>query len=206
MVAYVSSYPTSIDTSTELPICHDKSTPVDANSVNALRSAILATENTLGAKPDGTFGTVKDRLDNSDGKLNNVINESAASVLDIESLTASLIASAYTCGAGVNLGDAIIVKPDGTVMQAQANLVGSYPSIGIVIEKISPTECKVRYSGEANVFSGLTIGSIYCLSETPGEITATPPATANSVVQIIGTAKDNRTLILNISLEYMIVS
>ena len=41
-------YPDQIDTSTELPKATDLVTPVNGESVNRLRSAILAVENELG--------------------------------------------------------------------------------------------------------------------------------------------------------------
>jgi len=62
-------YPDQIDTSTELPKATDLVTPVNGESVNRLRSAILAVENELGIQPSATFSTVKARLDNFDSRL-----------------------------------------------------------------------------------------------------------------------------------------
>lgn len=56
-------YPASVDTSLELPVATDNVTQVRAEVVNRIREAVLAVETELGANPSGTYGTVKDRLD-----------------------------------------------------------------------------------------------------------------------------------------------
>jgi len=59
----MTSYPAQIDTNATLPAVADNSTPVGAESVNRLRDAIIAIESELGAKPSGTYTTVRGRLD-----------------------------------------------------------------------------------------------------------------------------------------------
>ena len=62
-MANYSKYPNSIDSTTELPISTNLVTPVSAEVVNRLRSAIIAIEQELGVNPSGEYSTVKSRLD-----------------------------------------------------------------------------------------------------------------------------------------------
>lgn len=59
----MTTYPGQIDNSISLPVVVDNSTPVRADAVNRLRSAIIAIEAELGAKPSSTYSTVRSRLD-----------------------------------------------------------------------------------------------------------------------------------------------
>ena len=56
-------YPAQIDNNVSLPRVIDNQTPVGGETVNRLREAIIAIENELGAKPSGTFSTVRARMD-----------------------------------------------------------------------------------------------------------------------------------------------
>lgn len=60
----MTTYPAQIDNNVTLPLVADNQTPVGGDTVNRLRDAIIAIENELGAKPSGTFGTVRARIDN----------------------------------------------------------------------------------------------------------------------------------------------
>lgn len=60
----MTTYPAQIDNNVTLPLVADNQTPVQGDTVNRLRDAIIAIENELGAKPSGTFGTVRARIDN----------------------------------------------------------------------------------------------------------------------------------------------
>jgi hypothetical protein len=53
-----STYPAQIDNSLSLPPAVDSQTPVNANSVNQLRTAILNIETALGTNPGGVYGSV----------------------------------------------------------------------------------------------------------------------------------------------------
>ena len=64
-------FPAIIDTSLQLPTLIDNITPVKAGSVNILRDAIFAIENTLGVKPQGIYATVRARLDALEAALFN---------------------------------------------------------------------------------------------------------------------------------------
>lgn len=57
-------YPAQIDNNVSLPRVTDNQTPVQGETVNRLREAIIAIENELGAKPSGGFATVRARMDN----------------------------------------------------------------------------------------------------------------------------------------------
>lgn len=68
-MAQYTKYPQGIDTSTELPKATDLVTPVNGETVNRLREAILAIENELGIQPSGTNSTVRARLDYLDSRI-----------------------------------------------------------------------------------------------------------------------------------------
>jgi hypothetical protein len=59
----MTSYPAQIDNNVTLPRVVDNQSPVGGDTVNRLRDAIIAIENELGAKPSGTFATVRARMD-----------------------------------------------------------------------------------------------------------------------------------------------
>lgn len=58
-----SIYPNAIDGYAQLPLAVDKETPVDAASVNRIRSAVVNIEEELGVNPSGDFGSVAERLE-----------------------------------------------------------------------------------------------------------------------------------------------
>lgn len=68
-------YPSSIDTITTLYKVSDLISPVRAADHNQLRDAIVAIQAELGITPSGTFGTVKDRLNDIDGYFQVYSNE-----------------------------------------------------------------------------------------------------------------------------------
>jgi hypothetical protein len=59
----MSLYPIAIDNYSSLPVLFDRVSPVLADDVNRLRSAIVAIQNELGTEPKGIFASVKARLD-----------------------------------------------------------------------------------------------------------------------------------------------
>lgn len=63
------SYPTTIDTTTELPLLVNGSSSLDGDHINTLRGAVVAVETELGTNPSGSFATVKARLDNVDATV-----------------------------------------------------------------------------------------------------------------------------------------
>lgn len=59
----MTSYPAQIDNNASLPLVIDNQSPVQGETVNRLREAVIAIENELGAKPSGGFSTVRARMD-----------------------------------------------------------------------------------------------------------------------------------------------
>ena len=103
-----------------------------------------------------------------------------------------------TCGASVNLNDAVAITAADTVEQAEADNAARRPAAGIVVSKPTATSCIIRYSGELAGFTGLTPGATYYLDVTPGGITLTPPSGGGDVRQVVGAALNTTTLIVDI--------
>jgi hypothetical protein len=59
--------------------------------------------------------------------------------------------------------------------------------------------------GAPAVFTGLTPGSTYYLSTTPGLLTAIAPATVGNIVQVVGFALDSHTLWFNPSMTWLTI-
>ena len=61
---------------------------------------------------------------------------------------------------------------------------------GFVLSNVtSPANATVYLeSSQNNSVSGLTVGSDYYLSTTPGVVTTTPPSASGNIVQLLGTA------------------
>ena len=81
----------------------------------------------------------------------------------------------------------------------------STAAIGIVISKPTTTTANVLYNGEVDGFTGLVAGDPYYLSETAGQITSVAPSATGHVVQIIGTAKDDTTLMVEIDGSFVLL-
>lgn len=64
-----SIFPKAIDGYAQLPLSVDRVTPVSAEGMNRLRSAIINIENALGALPQAEFEDVAERLDAIDGDI-----------------------------------------------------------------------------------------------------------------------------------------
>lgn len=74
----MSNYPAQIDTNSSLPMAVDTQTPVQASVFNALRSAVIAVEATLGTQPNGVYGTVANRLTTLEGTVGGIVEISLA--------------------------------------------------------------------------------------------------------------------------------
>jgi hypothetical protein len=57
-----SIYPDAIDGYAQIPLVVDKQTPVNADSVNCIREAIINVQTELGVNPSGDFNSVVERL------------------------------------------------------------------------------------------------------------------------------------------------
>lgn len=104
------------------------------------------------------------------------------------------------CLSSVGVGDIVCVQSANTVMPTTA--LGPRPAVGIVQEKPTPTTAVVVLSGRTKpIFTGLIPGTEYFLS-TSGSLTATKPTTVGSFIQLIGTAQNATTLLVNIDQSY----
>jgi len=122
----------------------------------------------------------------------------AAAVVDIEAIQGDVTTlqaqdstGTYTCIAGDAVGDVVYISAANTVALADANDAAKRPAIGIITAKASATSCTVQFFGEVTGLAGLTAGAAYYLSETAGDMTATPPA---GNVQLLGYAKSTTIL------------
>lgn len=69
----MTKYPASIDNNITLPLVTDNNTPVQGDTVNRLRNAIVALEAELGVKPSGVYTTVRARLDAIEASINSLL-------------------------------------------------------------------------------------------------------------------------------------
>lgn len=99
-------YPNAIDSTTQLPITVDNTTPVRAEVVNRQRSAIIAIESELGVQPSGTYTTVRARLD----ALTELISTGSglAQVLDEGTVIRSNVRSMNFIGSSVVVTSSVI--------------------------------------------------------------------------------------------------
>jgi hypothetical protein len=72
----MTTYPAQIDNNVTLPLVEDNQSPIGGDTVNRLRDAIIAIENELGAKPSGTFATVRSRMD----RIENLITQQVVTI------------------------------------------------------------------------------------------------------------------------------
>jgi len=74
---------------------------------------------------------------------------------------------------GVQIRDVVYQKSDGTVDRADASsITTAETAIGLVIAIDDPGagECRVRLHGDMDGFTGLTVGGLYVLASSPGQI------------------------------------
>jgi hypothetical protein len=112
-------------------------------------------------------------------------------------------ATVYTCPSGLAVGDAVQITGADAVDEADASVPADRPVIGFVQAKPTATTCILHYYGDLGVFSGLTVGATYYLSDTtPGAITTTAPTTVGSIVQEVGFARNSTTLVVFIDPDF----
>lgn len=100
----------------------------------------------------------------------------------------AVVASSENLAAGdfVNLWN-----DGGTIKARKADASGGVAkkADGFVLANVtSPANATVYFEGQNDELSGLTVGSIYYLSATPGVGTATVPTTAGHIRQVLGKA------------------
>lgn len=113
--------------------------------------------------------------------------------------TARAIVLPFTCESTTNVGDIVYPDPinDLKVLSNTNNSI-IQQSIGVVLEKSSPTDCKVVVCGLVGGYSGLSRGGKIYLS-TSGTITQSPPATG--YLQQLGVAVSEVDVLLNVNWE-----
>jgi hypothetical protein len=113
----------------------------------------------------------------------------------------------------IDVGDIVYLTLSDVVERASAVNKNTQPVLGVVISLLtSPSAiATIQYSGEltlSGTFSNLIIGAQYYLSNvTPGKIMSDIGGlTSNNILQKIGTAKDQNTLIIDIDQDIIVLA
>jgi hypothetical protein len=96
----------------------------------------------------------------------------------------------------VAVNDAVYISGAGTVAKASATTTAQ-PVLGIVIELVSTTQCRVLTRGLVDAYStGMTTGTAYYLSETAGALQTTPVLASGKLAQYVGVAASSTALLV----------
>ena len=88
----------------------------------------------------------------------------------------------------VAVNDVVYLSASGTVAKASATTT-SQPALGVVIELVDATHCRVLTRGVVDAFStGMTAGTAYYLSETSGALQTSPVLGSGKLSQYVGFA------------------
>lgn len=123
--------------------------------------------------------------------------------LDVSVLPTGVGADTVTAVASENLsaGDFVNLWSNAgtfSVRKADATTNGK-PADGYVTAAVtSGATATVYKDGQNASLASLTVGSTYYLATTAGGVTATPPSSANNVVQVLGKAKSATELVVRI--------
>ena len=137
------------------------------------------------------FGTV---VSTGAPDANEIVALDASGKLDISLMPTGVGAEVTVVASFENLaaGDFVNLFLSGGVTKARKAdaTTNAKPAHGFVLDNVtSPANATVyRVSNTNTGVAGLTVGSTYFLSTTPGSITATPPSSAGNIVQQIGIA------------------
>lgn len=108
------------------------------------------------------------------------------------------------CLTSDSVGDFVCIRGDRTtnkyrVQKADCLDLSRMPAIGVLVSKSTPTVGKVQiYGALPNIFSALSIGSVYYLGTNGISTTLTPPGAAGySVRQVLGMAIASDVLLVN---------
>ena len=92
-----------------------------------------------------------------------------------------------TAGEAITAGDLLCIGSDGKAYLADANDATKRPAIGFAFNTAAlAAQVEAKGQGKMCEAAGLTMGAPLYLSETPGAVTQTPPA---SYVQAVGVAE-----------------
>jgi hypothetical protein len=142
-----SIFPKAIDGYAQLPLFVDNITPVNAEGLNRIRSAIVNIENALGITPQGEYITVSERLDSIDsGGLETIVERLdlieaeldvvEAALADFPSDLATVLAAGNVTGGSniiISTGDRIEGESNVLISSAPGSNVGLSASSGDVI-------------------------------------------------------------------------
>lgn len=120
--------------------------------------------------------------------------------LDTSFMPVGIGADAVTATAGeaLSAGDMVYFNGTGQVLKADATSI-TKAARGYVISAVSNAATATVYFDDSNTgLSGLTAGSTYYLSATPGAVTTTAPTTSGQIVQEVGFATSATNLRVNI--------
>ena len=121
-----------------------------------------------------------------------------AVVVSLDTTTAPAIAqqAPYTCPSGTAVNDVVYVSGASTVTKADATTTATGPAVGVVVSKPTSTSCIVQFGNEVGGFVGLTPGTPYYVSTTPGGLVATPATASGNYRQLVGIAKTATILVV----------
>lgn len=138
------TYPSDVDDLTSLPRVSNGTSSVVASDINKVRDAVVAVEAELGKNPSGTFGTLKDRLDQNDTTISSNLTAGQINIAD----TDGYFASGSVEGALKELSIGMSSSISGLVVKIGAAEEGSYTDglfndftpntrLGVAIDRIN---------------------------------------------------------------------
>lgn len=103
-----------------------------------------------------------------------------------------------SCTAGEAVGDLVYISgakigADYQIRKADVTDFTKMPAVAVIIQKISSTRAVIQFQGEVSLYSGLTPGRIYWVSDS-GVPTTTPPSVTSGqrkYLQSVGVAVDS---------------
>ena len=132
-------------------------------------------------------------LPNVDGTAGQVLTTDGlggVTFQDVPTSSATRICTQYTASGAIGDAQAVYISSDSTVALADASAAATSEVIGFADGAIADTATgDICHDGVLDGFTGLTPGARYFLSETPGEVTTTPPTTDEASVVQVGYAK-----------------
>lgn len=104
----------------------------------------------------------------------------------------------YSCPGGTTVRQLVAIAGANTVALADASDAAARPAFAFVAAVNGSGRCDVQYAGELGGFSGLTPGTYYRISTTPGAVSTSPPAGSGVEDQIVGLALDTTTMLVSV--------
>lgn len=122
----------------------------------------------------------------------------------------SLIGVTYfNCPSSIQVGDFVYLESADTIGLASADSIDTMPCIGAVFTKPTDTTATVQYVGDVENLTGLVPDTTYYISPVPGEtitnVLPEAPAGGTVVLQRVGSARNETTLILSLDATDFVV-